>query len=63
MIGNTIYDNIVYGVDNLITEKNIEEVLVKTDLKEFISSLPKGLQTGIGTHEELLSLMEVISVD
>ena len=49
LMDDTIRNNIAYGIDeNEIDDKRIEKVLEEAQLKEFIDTLPDGINTIIG---------------
>ncbi|MFP4697855.1 MAG: ABC transporter ATP-binding protein [Eubacteriales bacterium] len=54
LFSGTIKDNIMYGVYN-ITNEQIEKVVELANLREFINSLPEGLETRVGEHGGKLS--------
>jgi len=47
--------NIQYGVENNISEEELIDVLKKSRLYNFVSSLPKGLETEVGDRGVMLS--------
>ena len=56
MIDESIRSNIAFGIDETeIDDKRIEEVLVEAQLKDFVDSLPEGLDTTIGDRGVRLS--------
>lgn len=56
LIDESIRDNIAFGIDaDRIDEKRLWEVLEEAQLKEFIESLPEGLDTTIGDRGVRLS--------
>jgi ABC-type multidrug transport system fused ATPase/permease subunit len=56
LIDESIRDNIAFGIDaDKINEKRIWEVLEESQLKEFVESLPEGLNTTIGDRGIRLS--------
>lgn len=50
----TIRDNITYGRDD-ISDKELEQIIQAANLKEFVDSLPEGLDTRITEHGSNLS--------
>lgn len=54
LFSGTIRDNIIYGCEN-VTEEQLQEVLRAANLKEFVDSLPKGLDSLVGEHGGRLS--------
>ncbi len=48
LFNDTLKNNIIYGLDREVTEKELIDTLQKARLQEFILSLPKGLDTSIG---------------
>jgi len=54
LFDGTIRENIIYGRPGA-TEREIEEALELANLKEFISTLPEGLETQVGERGVLLS--------
>lgn len=54
LFSGTIRENITYGLDN-ISEDELQQVLVASNLKEMIDSLPSGLDTKIQEHGGNLS--------
>ena len=50
----SIRDNICYGIDN-VDEKELEAILDSVALKDFVNSLPNGIDSFIGEGGELLS--------
>jgi ABC-type multidrug transport system fused ATPase/permease subunit len=56
LVDEPIRDNIAFGIDrDEIDEKRIWEVLAEAQLKEFVESLPEGLDTFIGDRGNHLS--------
>ena len=56
MIDESIRSNIAFGIDESeIDDKRIEEVLIEAQLKDFVDSLPEGLDTTIGDRGVRLS--------
>ena len=56
LVDESIRDNIAFGIDaDKIDDKRIWEVLEEAQLKEFIESLPEGLDTKIGDRGVRLS--------
>jgi ATP-binding cassette subfamily B protein AbcA/BmrA len=51
----SIRENIVFGTKKKITQREIEEVLEKAGIKEFIHNLPKGIDTIVGERGVKLS--------
>lgn len=47
LVAGTIYDNICYGLDREVSEKEVQEAVRKACLTEFTDSLPDKLQTVI----------------
>ncbi len=54
LFSGTIRENITYGLSN-ISEEDLQKVLVSSNLKELIDSLPNGLETRIQEHGGNLS--------
>lgn len=54
LFSGTIRENITYGLNN-ISEEELERVLVASNLKEMVDSLPNGLDTKIQEHGGNLS--------
>ena len=54
LFSGTIRENITYGLDN-ISDDELEQVLISSNLKEMIDSLPDGLDTRIQEHGGNLS--------
>ena len=54
LFSGTIRDNITYGLDN-ISEEELEQVLIASNLKEMVDQLPDGLDTRIQEHGGNLS--------
>ncbi len=54
LFSGTIRENITYGLGNY-TEEQLNEVIEKANLKEFVDKLPKGLDTRIGENGDKLS--------
>lgn len=54
LFSGTIRENITYGLNN-ISEEDLQKVLVSSNLKELIDSLPNGLDTKIQEHGGNLS--------
>ena len=54
MFSGTIRENITYGLSN-ISEEDLQQVLVDSNLREMIDSLPDGLETKIHEHGGNLS--------
>ena len=54
LFSGTIRENITYGLNN-ISEEALQQVLVDSNLKEMIDSLPEGLDTRIQEHGGNLS--------
>lgn len=56
LLDDSIIKNIAFGVpDDQINEKKINEVIVESQLNEFVSSLPEGLNTQLGERGVRLS--------
>lgn len=51
----SIKENILFGTKNKVTQSEIEEVLEKAGIKEFIHNLPKGIDTIVGERGVKLS--------
>lgn len=54
IISGTIFDNLIYGVDNYNNDI-IAQAVVDAELSEFISSLPNGYNTSVGENGIKLS--------
>lgn len=54
LFSGTIRENITYGLDDY-TEEQLNEVIEKANLSEFVDKLPKGLDTRIGENGDKLS--------
>ncbi len=54
LFSGSIRDNITYGISN-ISDEELDKVIEAANLKEFISSLPDGLDTLVGEHGGKLS--------
>ena len=54
LFSGTIRENITYGLSN-ISEEDLQQVLVDSNLREMIDSLPDGLETKIQEHGGNLS--------
>lgn len=54
LFSGSIRDNITYGLDN-ISDEELERVLIASNLKELIDSLPDGLDTKVQEHGGNLS--------
>ena len=54
LFGGTIRENIVYGYDN-ISDATVNKAVDEANLREFIDSLPDGINTVIGEHGGTLS--------
>ena len=54
LFSGTIRENITYGLDN-ISEEELEQVLISSNLMEMVDSLPDGLDTRIQEHGGNLS--------
>ncbi len=54
LFSGTIRENITYGLDN-ISEEDLQQVLISSNLKELVDSLPQGLDTKIQEHGGNLS--------
>lgn len=54
LFSGTIRENITYGLNN-ISEEELQQVLISSNLKELIDSLPNGLDTKIQEHGGNLS--------
>lgn len=52
LFAGTIRENLLVGVDTKLSDQEIDEVLIKSDLKEFIDQLPNGLDTRIGKGQD-----------
>ena len=50
----TIRENILYGMNN-VTEKTLQEIMDKANIREFVDKLPDGIDTFIGEHGGKLS--------
>jgi ABC-type multidrug transport system fused ATPase/permease subunit len=51
----SIKENILFGTKNKVTQKEIEGVLEKAGIKEFINNLPQGIDTIVGERGVKLS--------
>lgn len=51
----TLYDNLVYGIDYQLSDKNINKALETSNLLSFINKLPKKLHTEVGEKGMKLS--------
>lgn len=54
LFGGTIRENIVYGYDH-ISDATVNKAVDEANLREFIDSLPEGINTVIGEHGGTLS--------
>lgn len=54
LFSGTIRDNIIYGCTD-VSEEKLNEVIKAANLKDFIESLPEGLDTQVGEHGAKLS--------
>jgi ABC-type multidrug transport system fused ATPase/permease subunit len=54
LLNRTIYDNIVYGNEQ-ISKKQIEDMIDKLELRDIFSSFKKGLDTSVGKYGSNLS--------
>jgi ABC-type bacteriocin/lantibiotic exporter with double-glycine peptidase domain len=52
---NTLRENLLFGINNEVKEKDIDEVLIKCNLKELVSRLPNGLETKIDNSSNNIS--------
>jgi subfamily B ATP-binding cassette protein MsbA len=55
LFNDTIKNNIIYGLDHEISDKELADVLKKARLQEFIKNLPKGLDSHIGDRGVMIS--------
>ena len=55
LLNRTIYDNIVYGNSEPYTKEYINNVFLKLNLETFLKTLPKGIDTEVGTYGSYLS--------
>lgn len=54
LFGGTVRENITYGIEDY-SEADLEKAIEMANLKEFIDSLPNGVDTVIGEHGDKLS--------
>jgi ATP-binding cassette subfamily B protein len=54
LFSGTVRENITYGLQH-VTESRLQEVLTMSNCADFVSKLPKGLDTPIGNHGGKLS--------
>lgn len=54
LLSGTIRDNLLYGASH-VTDEDLERLLERTNLKETIARLPKGIETKVGENGDLLS--------
>ena len=54
LFSGTVKENITYGLEKY-SEAELDDVIEKANLKEFIDSLPNGVNTFIGEHGDKLS--------
>lgn len=55
LLSGSIMDNLLLGMNELPDSKTVNEILNYSHLKEFVDSLPKGLDTQVGEHGSKLS--------
>lgn len=55
LFNDTIANNIAYGIQDKVTEADIQHAAISAHAMEFIKDLPQGLQTEIGENGLLLS--------
>ena len=56
LMDDTLRRNIAFGIkDELIKDSRVEQAIVDAQLKDFVSSLPDGLETKVGERGVLLS--------
>lgn len=55
LFNDTIYNNLVYGLERVPTDAEVEEALRSAFCLDFVSELPRGLQTNIGDRGVRLS--------
>lgn len=51
----TLYDNLVYGIENIVSEEAIYQALDTANLTNYVESLPKRLETEVGEKGVRLS--------
>lgn len=54
LLNRTVFENIIYGNDT-VTKENLEDLMKEIGLQGFLSSLPNGLDTTVGTYGSYLS--------
>ena len=52
---DTIAGNIAYGCKDTVTQRQIEAAVKAAALRDFVKSLPEGLNTKVGSHGNMLS--------
>lgn len=52
---DTIAGNIAYGCKDKVTPRQIQEAVKAAALRDFVNSLPEGLDTPVGSHGSMLS--------
>jgi ABC-type multidrug transport system fused ATPase/permease subunit len=55
LLNRSVYENIVYGVTPEPSREEVVTLMKKMQLDEFLSHLPKGLDTSVGLHGSKLS--------
>jgi ABC-type multidrug transport system fused ATPase/permease subunit len=48
IFNDTLRNNVVFGIEELVTDEKLEQVLTQARLKRFVQGLPLGLETRIG---------------
>jgi ATP-binding cassette subfamily B protein len=54
LFNRSIYENIVYGLNN-VSQKKVEDIIVNLGLSDIFSKLPQGLNTNVGKYGSRLS--------
>ena len=55
LISGTIKDNLLYGIQNKVTQEQLMEAISRANLYEFVESLEEKMETYVGEKGELLS--------
>ncbi len=55
LFDDTVYNNVAFGLDRDATEQEIIDALQRANAYDFVSNLPEGMQTNIGSNGSRLS--------
>lgn len=55
LLNRTVYDNIIYGIENHKSKEEIVSLMAELNLGDFLNALPKGLDSEVGLYGSHLS--------